>query len=99
MPRYQLTDPAKDDLREIIAYIRQRSPQAAKHVRTDLREAMRKLAAFPHLGHLRADLSDEPLRFWCVYSYLIAYRPDTKPLQIIRILHGAQDVARILNPE
>jgi hypothetical protein len=27
---------------------------------------------------------------------MIVYRPDTKPLQIVRIIHGAQDVAREL---
>jgi plasmid stabilization system protein ParE len=92
MARYVLTDLAKDDIREIIAYIRQRSPQSAKKVRAELRSAMRNLADFPHIGHLRPDLADEPLRFWSVYSYLIAYLPDTKPLQIIRVLHGARNL-------
>jgi antitoxin ParD1/3/4/toxin ParE1/3/4 len=51
------------------------------------------------LGHRRDDLTTEPLRFWCVYSYLIAYRPDTKPLQIIRIVHGARELGRLFgNP-
>jgi len=30
------------------------------------------------------------------YSYLIAYRPDTKPLQIVSILHGRRNVEQIL---
>jgi plasmid stabilization system protein ParE len=33
-----------------------------------------------------------------VHSYLIVYRWETKPLQIIRILHVARDVQAILNP-
>jgi antitoxin ParD1/3/4/toxin ParE1/3/4 len=94
MPRYLLTDPAKDDIREIVAYIRQRSPQAAKKVRAELRDAMQKLAAFPGMGHLRTDVTDEPLRFWSVYSYLIVYRSESKPLEVIRVLHGAQDLGR-----
>ena len=96
MKKYLLTGPAKDDLREIIAYLRDRSPQAAKRVRTKLGEAMRQLAEMPSVGHLREDLADEPLRFWSVYSYLIVYRPDTEPLQIIRVLHGARDIKTIL---
>lgn len=95
MGRYVLTDRAKADVREIIAYVRRRSPKAAKQVQADLREAMRRLADFPRSGHLREDLTDEPVRFWCVYSYLIVYRPDTKPLEVIRVIHGARDVGEM----
>lgn len=96
MARYVLTDPAKQDIRDIVDYIRRRNPDAAKKVRTELREAMRRLAEFPYMGHLREDLTGEPLRFWAVYSYLIAYRPDTSPLQVIRVVHGARDVEKLL---
>ena len=57
---------------------------------------MRRLAAYPRMGHVREDLADRTLRFWPVYSYLVVYRPDSQPLQIIRVLHGARDVPRIL---
>lgn len=99
MARYVLTDRAKHDIQQIVSYIRRRNPSAAKRVRAELRDAMRLLADFPGLGHLREDLTDEPLRFWSVYSYLIVYRPDTKPLEVIRVLHGAQDVGSILARE
>jgi len=51
MARYILTEPATNDVREIVAYILERSPQGAKKVRRELRNAMRKLARFPGLGH------------------------------------------------
>ena len=38
----------------------------------------------------------EPVRFWSVYSYLIVYKPDSKPLKVIRVLHGARDVGAVL---
>jgi antitoxin ParD1/3/4/toxin ParE1/3/4 len=99
MARYLLTDPAKQDIRDIIAYIRERNPEAANKVRGELRAAMQTLAAFPYLGHRRDDLTQEPLRFWRVYSYLIVYRPDTKPLQIVRVVHGARDFGQVFgNP-
>jgi toxin ParE1/3/4 len=90
MARYLLSEPAVADLRAVREYLRARSPQAADQVMLSLRTAMRRLAEFPRIGHLREDLTDQPLRFWAVYSYLIAYLPDTKPLQIIRIIHGAR---------
>jgi len=41
-------------------------------------------------------LADKRHRFLLVYSYLIVYRPASVPLQIIRVLHAAQDVQNIL---
>jgi len=36
------------------------------------------------------------VRFFPVYSYLIVYRPATKPLQVVAVLHGRRDVEKIL---
>lgn len=95
MGRFLLTGPAKIDIREIVAYVRERNAPAAPKVRQNLQEAMRRLADFPGIGHSRSDLSDESLRVWAVYSYLIVYRPDAKPLQIVRVVHGARDLKRL----
>ena len=38
-----------------------------------------------------------PLKFWPIYSYLVVYQPDSRPVQIIRILHGMRDIETILN--
>jgi antitoxin ParD1/3/4/toxin ParE1/3/4 len=37
------------------------------------------------------------VKFWPVYSYLIVYDPEAKPVQVIRVLHGLRDVEEILN--
>lgn len=50
MGRYVLSAAAEADLKDIISYIRQRNPSAAKRVKARLREAMRKLADFPVSG-------------------------------------------------
>jgi plasmid stabilization system protein ParE len=42
------------------------------------------------------ELTDEPVKFFSVYSYLIVYRPETKPLQVVAILHGRRDVEQLL---
>jgi len=57
---------------------------------------MRLLAERPGIGHTRADLADEIVRFWPVFSYLVIYRADMKPIQIVRVLHGKRDVRRLL---
>jgi toxin ParE1/3/4 len=99
MSLYVLAPAARSDLIEISDFIGRENPEAAKRVLADLRSAMRGLAETPGMGHLRNDLADEPLRFWSVFSYLIIYRPKTKPLQIIRVLHGARDVKAILREQ
>lgn len=95
MSRARLTSAAREDLTEIIDIIRVDSPTAARRVLDELRSAVQRLSRFPKIGHLREDLTSEPLRFWPVYSYLIVYRL-TEPVEIVRILHGARDVARLL---
>ena len=95
MGRFILSKSAEADLREIIAYIAQRSPLAAKRVKGEFRAAMRRLAEFRGLGHVRDDCADESLRFWSLYSYLIVYRAGTKPLDIARVLHGARGLGAL----
>lgn len=99
MSRYLLSPEAKADLAELADYIALDSPDAALRVVRELRAAAQKLATTPGLGHRRLDLAPEPLRFWQVYSFLIVYRPDRRPLEIVRVLRAARDVRAILSLE
>ncbi len=96
MARYLLTRVAEDDLRSIKDYIARERPQTARRVIRELRQAMRGLADLPGKGHSREDLTGENVRFWKVYSYLIVYRPETKPLEIISVLSGWRDIRTVL---
>jgi plasmid stabilization system protein ParE len=97
MARFHLSKAATRDLQQIIGYIRQRSTTAAKRVKAELRSEMIKLVSMPHMGHKREDATATHLRFWSLYSYLIVYNPDSKPLEIVRILHGARDLHHFFN--
>jgi plasmid stabilization system protein ParE len=97
MARFVLSPEARDDLREIRDYIARDSAEAARRVLSELRAAMRRLAEMPEMGHFREDLADEPLRFWPVHSYLIIYRPDRNPLEVVRVLSGYRDIAELLS--
>lgn len=96
MLRFVLSSEATADLREVHDYIAADDPAAARRVLDDLRTAMHRLAEHPGLGHLRDDLADEALRVWTVHSYLVIYRPDTRPLQVVRVLSGYRDIAGLL---
>jgi antitoxin ParD1/3/4/toxin ParE1/3/4 len=60
-------------------------------------KAVRLLAQRPESGHLRMDLTDTPLRFWPVFSYLIVYDPNRRPIEIVRVLRGARNLERALS--
>ena len=96
MSSFRLAPEAARDIEEIWEYIARDSVRAARRVRLGLLAACRRLAQHPGLGHRREDLTDKPVLFWPVYSYLIIYNPATEPLEIVRILHGAQDIPRLL---
>ena len=60
------------------------------------KEAFRHLAEMPEMGHTRADLTVNPVKFWGVYSYLVVYDPASTPLTVIAVLHGTRDVCNLL---
>ena len=96
MSRFVLTPAAEGDLLKIIEYLEGDNPNAVLKVVDALDQAMQRLAESPGLGHVRPDLTDEDVRFWPVFKYLVIYRPETNPLEIVRVLHGQRDVQRIL---
>ena len=95
--RYILAPEAAVDLAQIWLYLKKRATQeAADRAESVIREKFRFLSIARGAGHWRKDLTDAPVKFFPVYSYLIAYRPETKPLQIVAILHGRRDVESLL---
>jgi plasmid stabilization system protein ParE len=68
----------------------------ADHVENVIRERIAFLAAVPGAGHSRMDLTKKPVRFFPVYSYLIVYLPDSKPLRVVSILHAHRNLKRVL---
>ena len=95
--RYVLAPQAAQDLVEIWQYIKDQSSVAmADRVDSVIRDRIIFLSQRSAAGHRRKDLTNENVKFFSVYPYLIAYRPDTKPLQVVSILHGRRDVEQIL---
>ena len=92
MKLFKLSPEAAGDIRDIWAYIAEDSVKAVGKVRLGLFDACKLLAENPAIGHLREDLTDQPVLFWPVGSYLIIYDPRADPLAIVRVVHGARDV-------
>src|ERR1700678_1860472 len=81
---FELHPGAAVDITDIWEFIAEDNPLAARRVREDILDAIRKLVPFPNQGHPRTDLTSRPLRFQTVRNYLIAYAPADNPLAAIK---------------
>ena len=96
MKTYSLTSQAAVDFQDIWDYIASDNLSAADRVIAEIAKALQGLADRPGKGHVRQDLTHRKVRFWGVRSYLIVDRPDVEPLQVLRVIHGARDLADLL---
>ena len=100
MRRYLLTAEAKPDLAEIKRYLmREAGPRVAKSTLLKIKAALVLLGSTPGAGQIREDLTSEPLKFWPVFSYPIAYNPAKHPIHIMRVIHGNREVSAILGQD
>jgi toxin ParE1/3/4 len=68
------------------------SKAAADRVIARIYDECSKLGEMPGLGHQRETLLDSRHKFWKVWSYLIVYRWQVTPIQVIAIMHGAREL-------
>jgi antitoxin ParD1/3/4/toxin ParE1/3/4 len=95
--RFRLSIEAQGDLIDIKAYLVEAGGvRLARYVLGEIRQALQMLAQNPGAGHARDDITDEPVKFWPVFSYLIIYDPAMQPLGVARVLHASQDVETLL---
>ena len=86
---------AERDLDDIWLTIARDNPAAADRVIDDIEVAERRLAEYPELGRARDELLPG-VRSWVAGAYLLFYRVETSALVVIRVLHGARDLAPAL---
>ena len=95
MKLWQFSPQALGDLYAIWTFWTDRAGiESADRLETEFYEACDLLAERPMIGHIRTDVK-RPVRFWNVREYLVIYRPDTVPLEILRLAHGSQDIPRV----
>jgi plasmid stabilization system protein ParE len=98
MSAYVVAPAAQDDLFVIWHYYAEEvgDPDLADRMISEIVSGFHAVATTPGIGHFRSDLSEEPLRFWIVRKYLIVYRTEAKPVEIVRVIHSARDVQAML---
>jgi plasmid stabilization system protein ParE len=96
MTLYEISAEALTDLLEIWAHIAADSVDLADRLDAEFHSLFESLGRMPGQGHTRTDLTGMPVRFFPLYSYLVIYRSDTKPIRIIAVLRGRRDLKHIL---
>jgi toxin ParE1/3/4 len=102
--RFTLLPRALADLREQRDYIAQDSVTAAERFLSAAEEAFERLAEMPGTGVVRAVRNPRlgRIRQWPISGferYLIFYRETAAGIEVVRVLHGARDIRRILEGE
>ncbi|HEV2417827.1 MAG TPA: type II toxin-antitoxin system RelE/ParE family toxin [Terriglobia bacterium] len=90
---FQFTQQAIKDIDSIWQFIAGDNKQAADLVEAEFIATCRRLAQYPSMGTKRQDITSLPVRFWTVTkypNYVIVYRPETTPLQVVAVLHSRQ---------
>jgi toxin ParE1/3/4 len=100
-PRITKSAKARRDLLEHYVYIGRDSMAAARRFRKAAQRAMEKLARMPDMGSVWETTHPAlaGLRVWSIYKFqnhLIFYRPIPEGIEVVRVLHGAQDIDAIL---
>lgn len=88
--RLRWTDVAVQDLTSICDYIQQNSAAAARRVATSIHEQIGFLAQFPESGRTGRKPETRELVLSRL-PYLVIYRLHGDAIEILRILHGAQN--------
>jgi plasmid stabilization system protein ParE len=96
MTGYVLSVDADLDLDDIWEYIATDNIDAADRWIGTLFDAFEALARAPLTGHKREDLPAYPLLFWPVGSYLIIYRAEHRPIEIVAVTQGSRDIPAFL---
>jgi toxin ParE1/3/4 len=101
VPRLLVNDRARSDVDEIARHIARDSLDAALRFYDRAEEAFDFLCLNPGAGpRFETQLAQfQDLRSWPIRkfrNYLILYRPTGEGVEILRVLHGAQDVRSLL---
>ena len=97
---FQFTPQATNDIDGIWWFIAKDNREAADRVEMEITATCRRLAKHPLMGTKRQDITPLPVRFWTVTrfpSYVIVYRPETVPLQVVAVLHGKQNLNEVIS--
>jgi toxin ParE1/3/4 len=104
MPRITRKPRVKIDLLQHFVYIGERNYDAAERFLRAAREAIHDIARMPTAGGLKHFRHPElsGIRSWPIdgfKNYVIFYRETKDGIEVLRVLHGARDIERVLQED
>lgn len=97
MSGYILGRDAVLDLEAIWDYIAKDNIDAADSWIDRLYDAFESLGQNPGMGHRREDLTTLSVLFWPVGEYLVIYRAERGPIEIVAVTQGSRDIPAFLD--
>jgi plasmid stabilization system protein ParE len=94
--RYAVSAEAQNDPFEIWRHIADDSVDLANRIEREFYVLFDQLGMMPGQGHARRDLTSRAVLFFPLYSFLVVYQPETRPVRILAVLRGRRDVRRVL---
>lgn len=89
--KFELAEPAKNDLKEIWSYIAEYNSTSADRILRTFKEKFQLLAENPKIGKSQDDFIVN-LRSFSFKKYVIFYFPTENGVEIYRVLHGARNI-------
>ena len=104
VPSVKKTPQAKRDLLEHVLYLAQINPDLADRFIDASEMAFEKLAQMPMKGKSQSFRSPKlaSVRRWFIPGfdkYLVFYRPIKGGIELLRVLHGMQDIDTVMEDE
>jgi len=93
MIRVDWSNPALDDLDNIVRYISKDSPYYAREFTERVFDRTDKLGEFPRVGRWVPEADDKTIREVFVQGYRVMYRVETERVLVLAVIHGSRDVA------
>jgi toxin ParE1/3/4 len=103
MSRRVIIDPEADrDIEEEFNYLADRNMDAALRFLQATTDTFEKLAEMPGMGSLRQFKNPKlaGVRMWPIKgfeNYLVFYLTTEESIKVVRVLHGARNIEKILN--
>ena len=93
---------ADRDLDELAVYIAENNLEAGKRFYDAAEKALQRISQMPQVGHRYTSelYPRDELRAWPVPGFekiLVFYRVGNDMIDVIRVLHGARDIRRLLD--
>ncbi|MEM0899186.1 MAG: type II toxin-antitoxin system RelE/ParE family toxin [Pseudomonadota bacterium] len=96
--RVRVTEPARADIREIFEHLKKAAGRRkAREVTSEVRERCAGLSRMPERYQLLERFEHAGIRRRVYRDYPIVYRVLKMDVEVLRVIHGASDIERVLS--